>query len=93
VVFATVAYPAGLMTPVFWAAGFSSMRFAGLLVAVALGGIIRAASYSFFGSTLLDIGSTAFWLATLALGAAVLLPLAHPGFRRRLLRPAGPPNA
>lgn len=92
-VFLTVAYPAGLMTAVFWAAGFSSVRVAPLLLAVAGGGLIRSASYSFFGATLLDIGSPMFWVATVVLGATCLLPLAHPGLRRRILRPADPPIA
>ena len=90
-VFATVAYPAGPMTAVFWAAGFSSVRIVPLLVAVAAGGLIRAASYSFFGATLLDFGSPTFWIAAVVLGAGLLLPLLHPGLRRRLLRPAAPP--
>lgn len=93
VVFLTVAHPAGLMTAVFWAAGFSSVRILPLLLAVAAGGAIRAASYSFFGSTLLHVGSREFWLASGLLGAAFLLPLLHSGIRRRLLKPGGRPSA
>ena len=93
VVFLTVAYPAGVMTAAFWAAGFSTLPVGPLLLAVAAGGLIRAGSYAFFGATLLDVGSPAFWTATVVLGATLLAPLAHPRLRRYLVRPAGPPSA
>lgn len=92
-VFLTIAYPAGPMTAVFWAAGFSSVRLASLLVAVSLGGLIRSAAYSFFGAALTDVGSPAFWIASVGLGLALVVPMAHPGLRRRLFRPEARPTA
>ncbi len=92
-VFMTIAYPAGPMTLVFWAAGFSSLRFASLIAAVASGGLVRSGAYSFFGSTLADAGSSTFWLATVVLGLALVVPLAHSGLRRRLFKPVSRPSA
>jgi hypothetical protein len=52
---------------------------------------VRAGAYSLLGSTLLDFGSPRFLVASGVLAAVVLLPLVHPGIRRRLvsrLRPS-----
>lgn len=93
VVFLSIAYPAGPMTAVFWAAGFSSVRLAALMIAVAGGGFVRAGAYSFFGATLTDVGSPLFWAAAAFLLLTIVVPLAHPGLRRRLFRPdVAPPS-
>lgn len=84
VVGVVTAHPIGPMAPVFWAAGFAAVPVAGFLVAVALAAPLRSFAFSFFGSTLLDPGTPRFWVATVLLVAAVLLPLAHRGFRARL---------
>jgi uncharacterized membrane protein YdjX (TVP38/TMEM64 family) len=85
VVALATAHPLGMMTPIHWGAGLTSIPVLGFAAAVLFGGPIRAATYSFLGSTLLDLGSPEFWLATGILAALVVLPLLHPGVRRRLL--------
>lgn len=79
------AHPFGVMTPFHWGAGLTSISLVGFSAALLLGGPVRAATYSFLGSTLLDLGSPRFWIATVVLLAVALLPLAHPGLRRRLV--------
>jgi uncharacterized membrane protein YdjX (TVP38/TMEM64 family) len=81
-VWLATAYPAGPMTGAFWASGFSSMRWLPFLAAVAGGAVVRAFAYSFFGATLLEFGSSQFWVAAVLLTAAIVVPLAHPGLRR-----------
>jgi uncharacterized membrane protein YdjX (TVP38/TMEM64 family) len=83
------AHPMGPMSPIYWGAGFAALPAFSFLVAVAVTAPIRAFAYSFFGSTLLDPGTPRFWIATLVLAVVSLAPLAHPGFRERLLRAAG----
>lgn len=78
------AHPLGPMAAIFWAAGFAAVPVLGYLLAVALAAPVRAFAFSFFGSTLLDPGTARFWVATLLLVAAALLPLAHRGLRARL---------
>lgn len=82
------AHPIGPMTPVFWAAGFASVPVFSFVLAVVLAAPVRAFSHAFFGSTLLDLGSPRFWVATVVLAAVALLPLAHAGFRGRMMRVA-----
>ncbi len=82
------AHPIGPMAPVFWGAGFASVPVIGFVVAVTLAAPIRAFSYAFFGSTLLDLGSPRFWVATIVFAAVALLPLTHAGFRGRMMRVA-----
>jgi uncharacterized membrane protein YdjX (TVP38/TMEM64 family) len=85
IVGAATAHPLGPMAPVFWAAGFAAVPVVGFLAAVTLAAPVRAFAYSFFGSTLLDPGTPRFWVATILLLAVCLLPLAHRGFRARLM--------
>lgn len=85
-VFLTLAYPLGAITAVALAAGFSSIRVGPLAAAAALGGVVRASTYSFVGSTLLDVGSRSFWIAVVLLAVVTLLPLVHRGTRRRLFQ-------
>ncbi len=79
------AHPMGVMTPLYFAAGLSRIRFAPFLVACAVAGPIRAALYAGFGAQLTDLWSPRFWVATGVLAAASILPLLHPGVRRWLL--------
>jgi uncharacterized membrane protein YdjX (TVP38/TMEM64 family) len=79
------AHPMGVMTPLYFAAGLSRIRFLPFLAVCAIAGPFRAALYAWLGSQLVDIGSPRFWAATLALAAAALIPLAHPKVRRWLL--------
>jgi uncharacterized membrane protein YdjX (TVP38/TMEM64 family) len=79
------AHPTGPMSALFWGAGFSSMALLPFLLAVTVGGSVRALAYSFLGSTLLVPGSRQFYVAATVLALAAVLPLAHPGLRARLL--------
>jgi uncharacterized membrane protein YdjX (TVP38/TMEM64 family) len=85
VVGVVTAHPIGPMSPIYWGAGFAAVPVVGFLLAVAIAAPVRALAYSFFGSTLLDPGTPRFWVATILLVAVALLPLAHPGFRGRIL--------
>jgi hypothetical protein len=60
------------------------VAFLPFLLAVLLAGPVRAGAYSIFGAQLLDAGSAGFWAAAALLLAAALLPLLHPGIRRRI---------
>jgi len=79
------AHPMGVMTPLYFAAGLSRIRFAPFLAACAIAGPVRAGLYAWFGSQLVDVGSPRFWVSTSVLAAAAVLPLAHPRVRRWLL--------
>ena len=79
------AHPMGVMTPLYFAAGLSRIRFAPFLAACAIACPVRAGLYAWFGSQLVDVGSPRFWLSTAVLAAAAVLPLAHPRVRRWLL--------
>lgn len=83
------AHPAGPMSPVFWGAGFAALPVLSFVLVVAIAAPVRAFTYSFFGSTLLELWTPRFWIATVVLAAAALAPLAHPGVRERLMRAAG----
>lgn len=83
-VWAATAHPIGPMSPAHWAAGFSSVRLVGFVLAILIGGCLRSVGYSFFGSTWLAWGSSQFYLAGGLLVAAIVLPLAHPRVRRWL---------
>ena len=85
VVGVATAHPASPMTVFHWGAGLSTMPVIAFTIALSLGAVTRSFAYAFFGSTLLDPGSPRFYVAGLVLIAASLLPLAHPGVRRRLL--------
>jgi uncharacterized membrane protein YdjX (TVP38/TMEM64 family) len=79
------AHPMGVMTPLYFAAGLSRIRFAPFLAVCAVAGPFRAALYASLGAQLTDLGSPRFWAATAVLVAAAILPLAHPRVRRWLL--------
>lgn len=79
------AHPIGPMVPLHWAAGFSSIPVGQFIVALAAGGMIRAAAFAFLGSTLIDANPLPFYAACTALLAIILLPFAHGGLRRRLI--------
>lgn len=89
VVALVTAHPTGPMTPVYWGAGFAAIPVLSFLLAVIVTAPVRAFAYAFFGSTLLDPGTPRFWIATALLAAAAFAPLAHKGFRDRLMQAAG----
>lgn len=79
------AHPVGLLSPLHWGYGLTSLPWRPFAVALALGAPLRAFFCSYFGSTLANPGSRAFFLASAVLLACVLVPLAIPALRRRLL--------
>lgn len=79
------AHPMGLLTPFYFAAGVTRMSLPVFALAVFPAALFRAALYAFLGANLLEPGSPRFWVATGVLVVAAVLPLAHPGFRARLL--------
>jgi uncharacterized membrane protein YdjX (TVP38/TMEM64 family) len=79
------AHPIGLLSPLHWGYGLTSLPWQPFAVALALGAPLRAFFCSYFGSTLVEPGSRAFFLASAALLACALVPLAVPALRRRLL--------
>ena len=88
------AHPMGLMTPLYFAAGLSRIRFAPFLAVCAVAGPLRAGLYAWLGSQLADRGSPGFWAASAVLVAVAALPLAHPRVRRWFFaRGAGRPGA
>jgi len=78
------AHPWGVLTPVYFAAGVSGIGAPMFILSVGPAALVRAALYSFLGANLLDVGSPDFWIATSLIVLAGVLPLAHPGLRRRL---------
>ena len=73
------------MSAVHWGAGFSTLAIRPFLVAVVVGGLVRAFVYSFFGSTLLETGTLRFYVSAAVLAGVTLAPLLHPGLRARIL--------
>jgi len=80
------AHPAVPMTSFHWASGFTSMRLVPFSVAVGLGALIRSFSMAFFGSTLVQIGSLEFYIATAVFAIVAIVPIVHPGLRRRIFQ-------
>lgn len=78
------AHPMGPMSWAHWGAGLSSIPLTTFAVAVAAGALLRTAAFALVGSTLLTPGSPQFFFASAVLLAAVVIPLAHRGLRRRL---------
>lgn len=85
----TTAHPMGPMSPFHWAAGLSSIPLRRFLLVILVAGSFRAFAYSLFGSTLLDVGSPEFYIATVGLLAVVVLPLCHRGLREKVLARGG----
>ena len=81
-VFGVMVYPGGPMTGVFWASGLSAIPFAPFALAVALGGLVRAFTYSFFGASLSDGLTPEFYVAVAVMAAIFILPLCFPSVRR-----------
>ena len=77
-------HPTGVLTPFHLAAGITGMPLLVFLLAVFPAALFRAGLYSLLGAHLLDVGSTGFWVATLGLAGCAVLPLLHPGLRRKL---------
>lgn len=80
----STAHPLGLLTPLHWAAGLSTLPLRAFLAALLAGAPARAFLYALFGSALADPGSPAFRVA-MALGVGAVAVLAVPAVRRRVL--------
>ena len=63
------------MTAINYGAGLSSMALLPFIAAVAAGIVPRAFAYSFFGQSLLDVGSREFVLAVALLATLIIAPL------------------
>jgi len=79
------AHPAGPMTALHWGSGLAAIPVLSFVLVVVLAAPVRAFLYSFLGSTLFEPGTPRFYLASVAILAVTLLPLAHAGTRNRLL--------
>jgi uncharacterized membrane protein YdjX (TVP38/TMEM64 family) len=77
------AYPVGPQTPVQLAAALAGMSLVTFLVSVAVGGMLRAGLFSWFGSSLLE-GEGAL-LVGAVLVVVVALPFLHPRSRATVL--------
>jgi uncharacterized membrane protein YdjX (TVP38/TMEM64 family) len=80
----STAHPAGILTPLHWAAGLSSLPLRPFVVAIVLGSPVRAFAYACFGAVLAEPWSPAFVGTTAGLAVASLVPLAFPGVRRQI---------
>jgi uncharacterized membrane protein YdjX (TVP38/TMEM64 family) len=78
------AYPLGPVTVYHAGAGLTRMAVPRFLAALGCGALLRAGLFTLFGATLAEGDVRRILLATLALLLVVLLPLSHPGLRRRL---------
>ena len=73
VVFFLTIVPILPLTGICYGAGLSYMTFRGFFIAHGLGLIPRAFAFGFFGSTLMDIGSSKFLIAAAVLALMILL--------------------
>lgn len=80
----STAHPIGPLSPLHWGAGLTAIPVGAFLLAVTLGAPVRAFAYSFFGAALDDAGTRQLIVASALLVAVAVLPLLHPGVRRRL---------
>ena len=84
--FLGTAYPVG---PILWfavGAALTGIALPSFVVALFAGSFIRATTYAFFGSSLVDAQLYQIVLGGLAIGAVALLPLLHPRIRATLRR-------
>lgn len=85
----STAHPFGMLAPLHWAAGLSSLPFRGFVSAIAIGAPIRALVLASFGSSLAEGPTGPVLLVGGVAGLVLLLPLASPRLRRLVLRPGG----
>jgi len=84
--FLGTAYPVG---PILWfsvGAALMGIALPSFTVALFAGGFVRAATYTFFGSTLVDADLHEMILGAVAIGAVAMLPLLHPRLRAHVWR-------
>jgi uncharacterized membrane protein YdjX (TVP38/TMEM64 family) len=82
-------YPFGPITMYHLIAGVTSISFLVFLLSVALGSLVRSATYTFFGSRLLEGDLSGLLEATAVVTAAVVVPLLFPRTRGWLLQVLG----
>jgi len=80
-------YPVGLITAVQLAAAVTGMPVITFTIAVGLGALVRAGTFSFFGSSLLEGNS--LLIGSLVMLAALLVPLLIPNSRAWLISAFG----
>ena len=77
-------YPLSPLSPLQASAGLTAMPLASFVLAAFAGGTIRASTYAFFGSTMLELGTYELVGAAVLVLVVLALPLALPGGRRWL---------
>lgn len=77
-------YPLSPLSPLQASAGLTAMPLASFVVAAFAGGTIRASTYAFFGSAMLELGAWKLVGAAVIVLLVLALPLALPGGRRWL---------
>lgn len=80
----STAHPFGILAPIHWAAGLSSVSFAGFAAAILLGAPVRAFALSMLGASLAAGDQSGLWKVAGVITLAMLVPLASPAVRRRL---------
>ncbi|MBW2272886.1 MAG: TVP38/TMEM64 family protein [Deltaproteobacteria bacterium] len=85
-IFVGTSYPVGFLTAYDALAGVTGMRFSSFALAVTLGSFVRAAVYSYFGSSLVEGDSTPLITAAALIAFVAILPLAFRPSRRWLLQ-------
>jgi uncharacterized membrane protein YdjX (TVP38/TMEM64 family) len=81
-IFIGTAYPIGFITAYNAIAGVTKLSLSRFLPAVSGGSMVRAGTYAYFGSSLLEGSIEAVLLAGTILGAVAILPLIFPRSRR-----------
>jgi len=84
------AYPFGPITIAHLGAAIAGMGFFTYLIAVALGSLVRAATFSLFGASLVESGRLGW--ASLAMAGALIIPLLIPRSRAWLKQGFGKPS-
>ena len=79
-------YPVGFITGYHALAGVTPMRLGTFTIALAIGSSCRAATYTFFGNSLVTGGLAPVLQATAVIVAAMALPLLFPGSRTWIKR-------
>jgi uncharacterized membrane protein YdjX (TVP38/TMEM64 family) len=85
-------HPLGPLAAAHWTAGCSTLAASSFVAVIVPASYVRAAALATFGSTLADWGSPASLAFAAGLIALVVVPLAIPRVRRRLLPPAASPE-
>lgn len=86
ILFLGTAYPVG---PIIWfavGAALTGIALPSFIVTVFVGGFVRAVTYAFFGSSLVDAEVHEVLLGGAVIGAVAMLPLLHPRLRAQVRR-------